>query len=74
MKLFIIFNICIVVIQTVFSQNVDKVRNKYHSINSKNSGNSEECKYINSIIGKEESYNCCEKHGIICKDGHIIEL
>lgn len=35
---------------------------------------SDECQYINSLFGKDNSYNCCEKEGITCSDGHIIKM
>jgi len=33
-----------------------------------------ECKYINSFIGKEESFDCCSNDNIVCKDNHITEI
>ena len=33
-----------------------------------------ECKYINSLIGKEESYDCCNYYGIICENNHIVDM
>ncbi|OUM61310.1 hypothetical protein PIROE2DRAFT_12731 [Piromyces sp. E2] len=37
-------------------------------------GDYRECKYINSLIGMEESYNCCFDDDILCSDDHIKEL
>jgi len=33
-----------------------------------------ECKYINSWLGMEESYNCCNFNGITCENNHIITM
>jgi len=41
---------------------------------TKRSERVDECKYVNSILQKEESYNCCEYKGIICENDHIIKL
>jgi len=35
---------------------------------------SDECIYINSLFGINESYNCCNISGILCEDGHITEM
>jgi len=40
---------------------------------------STECKYVNILYNKNESFNCCTivnefNEGIICEDGHIVEL
>ncbi len=33
-----------------------------------------ECAYINSLIGKETSYDCCLYNGIVCENNHITKL
>ncbi|OUM56247.1 hypothetical protein PIROE2DRAFT_19221 [Piromyces sp. E2] len=35
---------------------------------------STECKYINSLINENDDYNCCERSGITCENGHITIL
>jgi len=56
------------------------------SSKSKRTETSDECKYVNSMIGKDKSYNCCEynedvtrgrislEEKIICENGHITEM
>jgi len=34
----------------------------------------EECKPVNTLLKKEQSYNCCIEDGVKCQNGHIIEL
>jgi len=36
--------------------------------------NVEECKYINKLINKEESYNCCTYDGIFCQNNLITKM
>ena len=55
-----------------------KKQNSIESINNpskiKRDLGSEECKYINKLIKKEESYNCCTYDGITCENNHITSL
>jgi len=69
MKFIHLFNICSALILTTFAKNSQDVgiKSKRDQIQT-----SEECKYINSLLGEEESYNCCDYPGVICQDGHII--
>jgi len=73
MKLCILFNIIFVFINTNFAHNIH-IFNKYENVELKRSESSEECKNINSLLGKDESNNCCEMNGITCENGHIISM
>ena len=50
-----------VVLCTTFAKNIHYV-NKRDSVNpnSINTETSDECKYINSLLERDESYNCCD--------------
>jgi len=40
----------------------------------KRDSSSGECIFINSFIGKEESFDCCTYPGITCENNHIIKM
>jgi len=33
-----------------------------------------ECIAVNKLLGKVQSNNCCLENGIICSNGHVIEM
>jgi len=37
-------------------------------------GIGDECKPVNIMINRRESYNCCLDEGITCKNDHIIKM
>jgi len=41
---------------------------------SDSSESSDECPYVNSILQKEESFNCCNIKEIVCENGHITKM
>ena len=73
MKIYYLFNILLVVLGATFAKSIV---NKQDGVNSKSKRAelSDECKYINSILGEDESYNCCNNYIITCENGHITEL
>jgi len=73
MKVYNLFNILLVVLGTTFANNI---ANKQDGVNSKSkrADTSDECKYINSLLGEDDSYNCCNYGGITCEDGHITNM
>jgi len=80
MKIYCLFSILLVVLSTTFAKNIAKKRNGVNS-KSKRANTSDECKYINSMLGKDEYYDCCVYtqydwgiRGIKCENGNIIEM
>jgi len=76
MKVYYLFSILLVVLATTFAKNIVNKRAGVNS-KSKRDATSDECKYINSWLGKDESFNCCYydgKNNIICNNGHITEM
>jgi len=75
MKIFNLFSILLVVSCTTFAKSIVKKRDGVNS-KSKRANTSNECKYINSMLGKDESYNCCNfNYGEIeCQNGHITRM
>jgi len=69
MKVYFIFSILLIVFFTIFTKNIVKKREGV-KLKLKRAETSDECKYINSILGKKESYNCCED-SVKCENGHI---
>jgi len=67
MKFLYLCSIIQVVFCTAFAKDVQK-------INKRKVETSNECKYINSFIKKDDSFNCCELDGITCENDHITEL
>ncbi len=53
-------------------QNITERANNHLKI--KRDSASGECKYINKLIGKEESYDCCNYDRITCENNKIIEM
>jgi len=84
MNLHYLFSILLLVLYTTNANIIPKNNNKGGRVNSKSkrTETSDECQYINSMIGKDKSYNCCEyyetiykkSYEIICKNGHIVEM
>jgi len=75
MKVYYLFSILLVVLGTTFAKSVINKRDGVNS-KSKRAETSDECKYINSMLGKAESYNCCNYENdsggsIKCENGHI---
>jgi len=73
MKVYYLFSILLVVFCTTFAKNIIKKRDGVNS-KSKRAETSDECKYINSMLGEGESYNCCDNGGITCENGHITKM
>jgi len=75
MKIYYLFSILIVGLNISFAKNIQDI-NKRNGVKSKSkrAETSSECKYINSILGKDDSYNCCGYEGIKCVNGQVIEL
>ena len=75
MKAYYLFSILLVVLNTTFAKSTVNKRDGVNS-KSKRAGISDECKYINSMLGKVESYNCCNfNYGEIeCQNGHITRM
>ena len=73
MKVYYLFNILLVVLSTTFAKNIINKRDGINS-KSKRAETSKECKYINSMLEKDESYNCCTYKGITCENGHITKM
>jgi len=73
MKVYYLFSILLIVFCTTFAKSIV---NKKNGVNSKSKRvvTSNECKYINSLLGEGESYNCCIYNGIECENGHIIKM
>ena len=72
MKIFNLFSILLVVLGTTLAKNIVNKRDGVNS-KSKRSETSDECKYINSLLGEAESFNCCNYNilEITCENGHI---
>eukprot|EP00833_Pecoramyces_ruminatium_P000045 jgi/Orpsp1_1/1174077/evm.model.c7180000048835.1 len=56
-----------VLVQGYYQKNME---NKNVSINKRDSAGGE-CAYINSLLGKDSSYDCCNNPNILCSDNHI---
>ena len=54
-------------------QNTTDSSNNIH-LRIKRDSISNECQYINSLLKKEESYNCCNHPGITCENDHIVSM
>ena len=75
MKLYFLFIVFLVVLHTIYAKSIENVDEKVGGVKSKRDfETSTECKYINSIFNKDESYYCCNGKSIVCKEGHIVEL
>jgi len=81
MKVYCLFSILLVVLCTTFAKNIAKKRDEEVNSKLKRSVSSDECKYINSMLGEDEYYECCVYmqydwgiRGIKCENGHIIEM
>jgi len=76
MKFYCLFSLLLAVLYTTDAKNIQKI--------NKRAETSDECKYINSMLEKDESYNCCEYdpfdeegidiRGVKCENGHITEM
>jgi len=78
MKVYYLFSILLVVLGTTFTKSIINKRDGVNS-KTKRAETSDECKYINSMLGKSESYNCCDYDSdsggsITCENGYIIKL
>ena len=73
MKVYYLFSILLVVLGTTFAKSTVNKRDGVNS-KSKRTETSSECKYINSMLGKAESYNCCNNDGIECENDHITKM
>jgi len=79
MNYFILFSILILP-YTIFSYKLLYMNNEINENNeglakrSDSSESSDECPYVNSILQKEESFNCCNIKEIVCENGHITKM
>jgi len=80
MKFYCLFCILLVALFTINAKSISS-DNENSKTKRAETETSDECKYINSMLGKGESDNCCEYYdykwgyyGILCKNGHIIEM
>jgi len=74
MKVYRLSRILLVVLGSVYAKNTVNKRDGVVNLKSKRDEVSDECKYINSMLGKDESYDCCKHSGIYCENGHITEM
>ena len=75
LKFYLLFSIFSIVVScNTLPRPVHPKENKIDMTITKREESSEECKYINSMIEKDESYNCCTHTGIKCSNGHIISM
>jgi len=73
MKAYYLFSILLVVLNTTFAKSTVNKRDGVNS-KSKRAGISDECKYINSWLGEDDSYNCCNNDEITCENSHITQM
>ena len=77
MKVYYLFSILLVVLGITFAESIVNKRDRMNS-KSKRAETSDECKYINSWLGEDESYDCCDyddlRGGVLCENGHITML
>jgi len=59
MKLYNIFGIFLVVSYSTFARTISTLNNNIEGEKIKRDESSSECKYINGMLGENESYNCC---------------
>jgi len=84
MKFYYLFSILLLVLYTTNANLIQKKNNKRDEVSSQSkiTETSDECQYINSMIGKAKSYNCCVyfylgslvKDEIKCENGHITKM
>jgi len=72
MKLLILFGIIFELTWIVYTNNIQNLNT--HVIVKEKRRESNECEYINNLLDKEKSYNCCEDIGITCENGYITHL
>ena len=65
-----------VVLVTTFEKNIQNfnIENKGIKLKSKRDEISTDCKYVNSLLEKDESYNCCDDDRITCENGFITKM
>jgi len=71
MKYFNLFG-CLVLSNILFAYKIPNLKNGIDEVKIKRIENSNECKFINSLFSKKESYNCCNT--VTCEEGHITEM
>jgi len=59
MKLYFSFLISISIVTFIYGQNTTL---------------DEECKPVNILLKKNQSYNCCLENGVECQNGYIIKM
>jgi len=72
MELLILFCIILKLTWIVYTQNIQNLNINY--IVKEKRRESNECQYINSLLEKEKSYNCCNYIGVTCEDGYITHM
>eukprot|EP00833_Pecoramyces_ruminatium_P017588 jgi/Orpsp1_1/1191620/evm.model.d7180000087387.1 len=71
MKYFILFNF-LLLIKIILASKIPNLSNENKRVKIKRRESSDECKYINSLLNKNDSYNCCNV--FTCEEGHITEI
>jgi len=92
MKFYYLFSILLVVLYTTNANIIKRANNKrddYEIVEyidaveyDDGSEKSDECQYINSMFGEDESFNCCGYYDssyrlnleIVCENGHITKM
>jgi len=71
-------SISIVINKNGDSNNYDNNNNNNNNITTNNNGQftsiSDDCKYLNRMIMKELSYDCCSNSGVVCVNNRITEM
>jgi len=71
---------CILILPyTIYAYEIlykNKIITENDQVIKKRSESSVECKYINSLLKQNESYDCCIHYGggVVCENGHITKL
>jgi len=87
MKFLLIYIYLIFVINFIFAKkkivinvnisnkkSIKHIKEKQREVINEREIQNNECQYINSLFDEDVSYDCCEKIGITCSEGHIISM
>jgi len=76
MKVYRLFGIFTAVLCSTFAKSINKIDKRDEvNLKFKRDETNVECNYINSLLGQDEFFNCCEyTDRITCENGHIIKL
>jgi len=74
MKKYSIFCIFLIVTYTIFAYNIpnDNIYENKAKRDTNDNGTSDDCKYINRLLNRDETYNCCKR--FTCENGHITKM